>query len=92
MCYEGPGGHCLGHFCIDLLLRFRDVKVNRMKEGHSILEASLSRFNTVFTAECDVGDGLQTEEHIIWDCKLYENQGATTIDILSENSKKDYPK
>jgi hypothetical protein len=38
----------------------------------------------VSTVECDCGDGLQTEEHIFWDCKL--------VDILSENSKKGYPK
>jgi hypothetical protein len=44
------------------------------------------------TAECECGDGLQTEEHIFWDCKLYEDQRATMMDILSENSKKGYPK
>jgi hypothetical protein len=43
-------------------------------------------------AECECGDGLQTEEHIFWDCKLYEDQGATVMDIFSENSKKEYPK
>jgi hypothetical protein len=32
------------------------------------------------------------EEHIFWDCKLYKNQRATVMDILSENSKKEYPK
>jgi hypothetical protein len=44
------------------------------------------------TAECECGDGLQTEEHIFWDCKLYEEQRATMMDILSENKKKEYPK
>jgi hypothetical protein len=39
------------------------------------------------TAECECGDGLQTE-----DCKLYEDQRATMMDILSENCKKEYPK
>jgi hypothetical protein len=29
-----------------------------------------------------------TEEHIFWDCKLYEDQRATMMDILSENCKK----
>jgi hypothetical protein len=43
------------------------------------------------TAGCEWGDGLQTEEHIFWDCKLYEGQTATMMDILSENSKKEYP-
>jgi hypothetical protein len=37
-------------------------------------------------------DGLQTEEHIFWDCKLYQDQWATMMDILSENSKKEYSK
>jgi hypothetical protein len=31
------------------------------------------------------------EEHVLWDCKLYEDQRATVMDILSENSKKEYP-
>jgi hypothetical protein len=35
---------------------------------------------------------LQTEEHIFWDYKLYEDQRATMMNILSENSKKEYPK
>jgi hypothetical protein len=43
-------------------------------------------------AECECGDGLQTEEHIFWDCKLYEDQRATMMDILPENCKKEYPK
>jgi hypothetical protein len=46
----------------------------------------------VSTAKCECGDGLQTEEHIFWDCKLYEDQQATMMDILSENRKKEYPK
>jgi hypothetical protein len=39
-----------------------------------------------------VTNGLQTEEHIFWDFKLYEDQRATMMDILSENIKKEYPK
>jgi hypothetical protein len=34
---------------------------------------------------------MQTEEHIFWDCKLYEDQRLTMTDILTENSKKEYP-
>jgi hypothetical protein len=30
-------------------------------------------------------------QHVFWDCKLYEDQGATMMGILSENSKKEYP-
>jgi hypothetical protein len=63
-----------------------------MREGHTSLKASLSRFNIVPTAECECGDGLQTEEHIFWDYKRYEDLRATMMDILSENSKKEYPK
>jgi hypothetical protein len=59
-----------------------------MRAGHTSLKASLSRFNIVPTAECECGDGLQTEEHIFWDCKLYEDQRATMMNILSENTKK----
>jgi hypothetical protein len=46
----------------------------------------------VSTAECESGDGLQTEDHIFWDCKLYEEQRATMVAILSENKKTEYPK
>jgi hypothetical protein len=38
----------------------------------------------VSTAECECGDGLQTEE-------LYDDQRATMINNLSQNSKKEYP-
>jgi hypothetical protein len=44
----------------------------------------------VFTAEYECGDELQTEEHIFWDCRLYEEQRATMTTILSENKKKQY--
>jgi hypothetical protein len=50
------------------------VSINRMRAGHINLKASLNRFNIVSTAECECGDGLQTEEHMFWDCKLYEDQ------------------
>jgi hypothetical protein len=62
-----------------------------MRAGHSSLKASLNRFNFVPTAECELGDGLQTEEHIFWDCKLYEDH-RPKMDILPENSKKEYTK
>jgi hypothetical protein len=70
------------------------VSINRMRAGHSSLKGSLSRFDTVSTAECECGDGLQTEEHtrMFWDCKLYEDQRAIMMVILSENSNKEYPK
>jgi hypothetical protein len=32
------------------------------------------------------------EENIFWDCKLYKDQRATMMDILSKNSTKEYPK
>jgi hypothetical protein len=68
------------------------VSINRMRAGHTRLRASLDRFNNVSTADCECGDGLQTEEYIFWGCKRYEEQRATMRDILSENSKKEYPK
>jgi hypothetical protein len=46
----------------------------------------------VSTAECEYGDRLQTEEHIFWNCKQYEDQSVTMMDVLSENSKKRIPK
>jgi hypothetical protein len=50
-------------------------------------KASISRFNLVSTAEFECGAGLQTEEYIFCDCKLYEDQSTTVMDILPENSK-----
>jgi hypothetical protein len=55
-------------------------------------QASLSIFNILSSAECEYDDGLQTEKHIFWDCKLYEDKRATIMDTSSENSKKGYPK
>jgi hypothetical protein len=52
------------------------VPINRMRAGHSSLKARLNRFHIVSTAECECGDGLQTEEHFFWDCKRYEDQAA----------------
>jgi hypothetical protein len=79
-------------FCEIKMNRRVFVSINRMRAGHSSLKASLSRFNLVSTAECYCGDGLQTEIHIFWDCKLYEDQRATVMGTVSENSKKEYPK
>jgi hypothetical protein len=62
-----------------------------MNAGHISLKASLKSFIIVSTAECKCGDGLQMEKHMFWDCKLYDDQRAAMIDILSENSKKEYP-
>jgi hypothetical protein len=68
------------------------MSVNHTRAGHCSLEASLSRFNIVPTAECEFGNRLQMEEHIISNCKLYEDHRATVMDILSENSKREYAK
>jgi hypothetical protein len=61
------------------------VSISRMRAGHISLKASLSRFIIVSTAECECGDGLQTEEHIFWVCKQYEDQRAKMMGILSKN-------
>jgi hypothetical protein len=53
---------------------------------------SLSRLNIVSTAECEYSDGVQTEELVFRVCKVYEDQRATMVDILSQNSKQEYPK
>jgi hypothetical protein len=81
---------------------FREIKmncraivvINCTRAGHSRLKASLNKFEHLSTAECECGGGLQMEEHthIFWECKLYEDQRATMMDILSENSRKEYPK
>jgi hypothetical protein len=61
-----------------------------MRADHSSLKASLKRYNIVFTAECECGDGLEMEERIFWECKLYGEQRTTMRDILSENNKVSY--
>jgi hypothetical protein len=79
---------------------FREIKMNRRAfvsidsktAGYTNLKASLNRCNIVSIAECECGDGLQIEEHIFWDCKRYEDQWATMMGILPENSKREYPK
>jgi hypothetical protein len=68
------------------------VAINSMRAGHTSLKESLNSLNTVSTAERECGDGLQTEDHIFSDCKLYEDQRAVVMDILSQNSEKEYPK
>jgi hypothetical protein len=68
------------------------MSINHMRAGHTSLKASLNIFNIVSMARCECGDGLQMEEYIFRDCKWYEEQRATMGDILSENSKKEYPK
>jgi hypothetical protein len=68
------------------------VSINRMRAGSTSLKASRNRFTIVSTAECGCGDGLQTEDHIFWDCKLYEEQRPTMMAILPEATKKEYPK
>jgi hypothetical protein len=68
------------------------MSINRIRAGHTSFKASLNRFNILSTAEWECGDGLQTEEHIFWDCKRYEEQRATMRDVFSENSRKESPK
>jgi hypothetical protein len=53
-----------------------------MRAGHTSLKASLNKFKIGSMAECEYGDGLQTEEHIFWDFKRYEDQRATMMGIL----------
>jgi hypothetical protein len=48
----------------------------------------MANLNALLASRCQV----QTEEHICWDCKLYEEKRATMMAILSENRKKEYPK
>jgi hypothetical protein len=67
------------------------VLVNRMRAGCSSLKASLSRIIVGSTAEWECGNWMQTGKHYFWECKLYEDQRAILIIILSEKKKR-YPK
>jgi hypothetical protein len=40
---------------------------------------------------CECGNGLMTKGHVFWNCKLYEDQRPTVVDILSEKSKRECP-
>jgi hypothetical protein len=64
------------------------MSINCMRADRSNLKASLSIFNIVSTAECESGDRLQMEEFISWNCKLYEDQRATMMDILPEKGQR----
>jgi hypothetical protein len=79
-------------FCEIKMYRRAFLSINCMRAGHTNLKARLQRFNLVSTAECECGDRLQTEEHIFWDSKRYEEQRATMRDVLPENSRKVSPK
>jgi hypothetical protein len=48
----------------------------------------IDAFVTSTVSECECGDGLQREDHILWDCKLYEKQRAKMMAILSRLSEK----
>jgi hypothetical protein len=67
---------------------FPPSAVSRSRQSTSVLKASLNRFIILSTAERECGDGMQTEEHIFRDYKLYKDQRARMMDILSENCKK----
>jgi hypothetical protein len=60
-----------------------------MRAGHSSHKASLNRFNFLSTAECECGDGLQTEEHIFWDCKQHKRIPKVCYRALKAIGKKD---
>jgi hypothetical protein len=68
------------------------LRVNKPHESRPLQSSSLRRFNIESTAECECGNRLQTEGRIFWDCKLYEDQRATMMDILSEKSKRECQK
>jgi hypothetical protein len=54
---------------------FDFMSMNRMRAGHASLKASLNKFDIVYTAECECGEGMQMEKHIFWDCKLTRSSG-----------------
>jgi hypothetical protein len=57
--------------------------------GHSSLKVGLSRLTLCWWLNVNAVMGLQTEELIFWDCKLYENQTTTFMTILSDSSKRE---
>ncbi|PNF17411.1 hypothetical protein B7P43_G02974 [Cryptotermes secundus] len=75
-----------------LTKKYSEIKFVMETLPNERLRRNVVRSKLDLVAECECGDGLQTEEHIFWDCKQYKDQRATLADILSENSKKYYPK
>jgi hypothetical protein len=56
--------------------------------NHNAPNLLAKRNHFSLTKSLELGDGLQTNERIFWDCKLYDDERATMMDILSEDSKK----
>lgn len=63
------------------------VSINRIRCGHNSLNESLARFKIVPSAECSCGEGIQSTQHVILQCKEYSKERQNLIRALIKNFK-----
>jgi hypothetical protein len=59
------------------------VSINRIS-GHYCIKGCFIRFNMVHTEMCECGKAKETINHILWQCKLFEEFTVHTIDDLTK--------
>jgi hypothetical protein len=62
------------------------VSINRVGAGHPVLKQAEVDL-TLYPRLSECGEGLQTEEHIFWNCKLYEDQRANMMVFCLKTAK-----
>jgi hypothetical protein len=72
------------------------IPFNTLAESKKIIQfcsesifSIISRVSPVASASAVNVDAIM-EKHNFWDCKLYKDQRARMVDILSESNKKEY--
>lgn len=55
------------------------VSINRLRSGHTSLLESLWLHNIVDSPQCDCGMGVQSANHIFWQCPIFEIDRKTII-------------
>ncbi|KAK2578805.1 hypothetical protein KPH14_012834 [Odynerus spinipes] len=48
------------------------TSINRIRSGHTYVKQSLKIFNIVSTDLCECGEGVESVNHIFWQCVRYE--------------------
>lgn len=61
------------------------VTINRIRANHYNLAASLARINIISDDVCKCNEESETINHVLWQCKLYNNQRVKLIEALNKN-------
>ena len=64
------------------LKRKQVVLLSRLRTGHCHLNQYLHRFNIIETPECECGGEIETVEHYLLNCELYEEERDTLRRIV----------